>query len=306
MSQQPPGPFGESDDDRTPHEGEPDHGAPEEQPTESLDRSPYDVPETDVPETGAESPSEEETSAYPAAAPYGQAPDPSRTIYSGTTDTEPEPEHTEGDGRRRWVLPVVIAAVVLLVAGGIAAALLLGGDDEEPAPVASTTPAAEATTPAGESATPTEEPTDAATTPAPTQEPTGPDESLVEDLDTSVAVGDVTFELTGEGFTPDTGIQGAVEAVRGVYAAGDERIEMLATTWPDNAAADAFAARLVEGADGEEVETGSTYTNGTGTFWAYVLSDGRGRYIWTTDRGHVLEVTGSPEYVGGFYSAFPL
>ncbi|QDB80072.1 hypothetical protein FE251_12280 [Georgenia wutianyii] len=301
MSQQPPGPSGESDDDRTPHDGEPDHGAPEEQPTESLDRSPYDVPEGDTPP-------QEETAAYPAAS-YGQAPDPTSTIYSGTTDTEPEPEpgDEDGDGRRRWVLPVVIAAIVLLVAGGIAAALLLGGDDDEPAPAASTTAAVAATTPAGDETTaPTEEPTDAATTPAPTEEPTGPDESLIEDLDTSVTVGDVTFELTGEGFTPDVGIQGATEAVRGVYAAGDERIEMLATTWPDNAAADAFAARLVEGVDGEQVETGSTYTNDTGTFWAFVLSDGRGRYIWTTDRGHVLEVTGSPEYVGGFYSAFPL
>jgi len=293
MSQQPPGPTGASDDDAepTPQGGE---------PTESFARSPYDVPETEP---------EEETAAYPAAAPYGQAPDPSRTIYSEASTTEPEPE-PEPEERRRWVLPVVVAAVLVLVAGGIALAMLLGGDDTEAPAPAATTPAAEETSAAEETTAPTEEPTEAPTTPAPTEEPTTaaeePTSELVEDLDTSVSVGDVAFQLTEEGFTPDEGIEGAVDAVRGVYAAGEERIEMLATTWPDNAAADAFAAQLVEGTDGEEVQTGSTYTNDTGTFWAFLLADGRGSYIWTTDRGHVLQVVGSTDYVGGFYSGFPL
>ncbi|WP_413452302.1 hypothetical protein AA0Y32_11475 [Georgenia phoenicis] len=281
MSQPPTGPTpGPSDDDapRTPDEGE------------GFARSPYDLPESQAGEPTAS---------------YGQAPDPARTIYSDPSSTEPEPEEPTS-GRPRWVLPAVIAAVVVLVAGGIAAALLLGGDDEDP--VAPATPTAEQTD------APTTGPTDPATTaaPEPTEEPTTaepteePSSELLGDLDETVSVGDLTFELSEEGFVPDEGIEGAVEAYRGTYIGGEERIGMLATLWPDNAAADAFATRLTEGADGELVDTGDTYTNGTGTFWAFLLSDERGRYIWTTDRGHVLEITGSADYVSQFYSSLPL
>ena len=152
MSQQPPGPTGASDDDAepTPQGGE---------PTESFARSPYDVPETEP---------EEETAAYPAAAPYGQAPDPSRTIYSEASTTEPEPE-PEPEERRRWVLPVVVAAVLVLVAGGIALAMLLGGGDtEDPAPAATPPPGQETDTARGAN-TPTAQPAAPPATPADTQ-----------------------------------------------------------------------------------------------------------------------------------------
>ncbi|MCM3660635.1 hypothetical protein M3148_06445 [Georgenia satyanarayanai] len=294
MSQQPPtGPTPEpSDDDapRTPDEGE------------GFARSPYDAPHTQPADA---------TAAYPAAG-YGQAPDPGRTIYSDASTTEPDPEPEPDGGRPRWVLPAVIAVVVLLVAGGIAAALLLGGDDEDPA--ASPTPTAEATTTPEQ----TEEPTEPATTQEPTDKPTAepsattdepteePSSELLADLDETVSVGDLTFELSEEGFTPDDSVGGAVEAYRGSYVSGDETIEMRASLWPDNGAADAFAAEMVEAVDGEQVDTGDTYTNQTGTFWAFFLEDERGRYIWTTDRGHVLEITGSADYVSQFYASLPL
>ncbi len=307
MSQQPPtgspGEPGASDDDapRTPRT--PDEAGGEA--TESFARSPYDVPETQ-PMDG--------TTAYPAAS-YGQAPDPNRATFSqsSTLEEEPEPE----DGRPRWVVPVVIAVIVLLVAGGIAAALLLGGDDEDD-PAAPVTPSAtaqttdaEATTAPEESLAPTDEPTTAPTTPAATEEPTDPatgesPSELREDLDEAVSVGDLTFELSEDGFAPEEDVDGAVEAWRGSYVSGDEQIDMFATYWPDNESADEFAASIVENVDGEQVETGHTYTNETGTFWAFLLEDGRGSYVWTTDRGHVLQVTGSTDYVGGFYSSFPL
>ncbi|MBD8061437.1 hypothetical protein [Oceanitalea stevensii] len=295
MSQQPPtGPTPEpSDDDapRTPDEGE------------GFARSPYDAPQTP--------PADDTTAAYPAAS-YGQAPDPGRTIYSDASTTEPEPEPEPDGGRPRWVLPAVIAVVVLLVAGGIAAALLLGGDDEDPAPATSPTPTAEATTTPEE----TEEPTEPSTSEEPTEEPepsattedpsAEPASELLADLDETVSVGDLTFELSEEGFTPDDRVNGAVEAYRGTYESGDETIEMRATLWPDNEAADAFAAEMVEAVDGEQVDTGDTYTNETGTFWAFFLEDERGRYIWTTDRGHVLQITGSADYVSQFYASLPL
>ncbi len=129
---------------------------------------------------------------------------------------------------------------------------------------------------------------------------------LLADLDETVSVGDLTFELSEEGFTPDDRVNGAVEAYRGTYESGDETIEMRATLWPDNEAADAFAAEMVEAVDGEQVDTGDTYTNETGTFWAFFLEDERGRYIWTTDRGHVLQITGSADYVSQFYASLPL
>lgn len=297
MSQQPPaGPAGPPDDEsgRTP--ATPDSAAGE--PTESFDRSPYDEP----------TPAADETAPYA----YGQAPDPSRTIYSATSTTEPDPGPEPEEEGRRWLWPVV-AVVVLLVAGAVALVLFLGGDDEEPAPATSPT-AAEATTAPEETtapqtpeptATATAEPTTEPTTdaPTPTEEPTA---ELLEDLEESVSVGDLTFELNDDGFTPDEDVEGALEAYRGRYVSGDERIDMLATLWPDNEAADEFAAELVEGTDGEQVETGDTYTSGTGTFWAFLLEDGRGSYIWTTDRGHVLQVVGSTDHVGGFYSSYPL
>lgn len=302
MSQQPPtGPGGEpgpQDAPRSPRT--PDEAAGE--PTESFGRSPYDVPETHP---------EDATAAYPVPS-YDQAPDPGRTIYSEASTTEPDPGADGPDRRRRWVLPVVIAVVVLLVAGAVAAALLLGGDDDDPTEPATTAPTTEQTTDPEPTTEPeaTEEPTEPATTEEPTEEPTPePTEEpseLLADLEESVAVGDLTFELNEDGFTADEDVEGATEAWRGRYEAGDERIDMLATLWPDNDAADAFVAELVEGVDGEEVETGYTYTNETGTYWAFLLEDGRGSYIWTTDRGHALQITGSTDHVDDFWSRLPL
>src|SRR5690606_17101837 len=196
---------------------------------EGFARSPYDAPQTP--------PADDTTAAYPAAS-YGQAPDPGRTIYSDASTTEPEPEPEPDGGRPRWVLPAVIAVVVLLVAGGIAAALLLGGDDEDPAPATSPTPTAEATTTPEE----TEEPTEPSTSEAPTEEPepsattedpgAEPASELLADLDETVSVGDLTFELSEEGFTPDDRVNGAVEAYRGTYESGDETIGMRATLAP--------------------------------------------------------------------------
>lgn len=299
MSQQPPhGPAG------TPDEAA--HGA---EPTESFANSPYDVP--------APADQTEQLPAGSAPGPdYGQAPDPTRTIYAGTSTTAPDGDLEPEPGRPRWVVPVVIAVILLLVAGGVAAAYFLGERDDTPPPVTptaettaepETTP--EATTEPTATAEPTpEETTEPATTPEPTAEPTEEASTeLLEDLDETVSVGDLTFTLDGE-LTADEDIleQDALEAWRGEYVSGEAEIELLATLWVDNEAADAYAAELVESVDGEEIETGYTYTNETGTFWAFILQDGRGSYVWTTDRGHVLQVIGSTDYVGGFYSNFPL
>jgi len=124
----------------------------------------------------------------------------------------------------------------------------------------------------------------------------------------TVTAEEVTFYLSDEGFVPEP-VEGAVEAYRGTYAAGETEIGMLATLWPDNAAADAFAAQLLEGLDGREIATGSTYTNDAGTYWAYIIvEDGeeRGTYVWTTDRGHVLQIVGTLDWVDRFYDSFPL
>lgn len=300
MSQQPP----------TGSAGTPED--PDAESTQRFDQSPYDVPE----------PAGDETVAMSQPA-YGQAPDPTRTIYSETTSTDPE-EEPEQAGRPRWVVPVVIAVILLLVIGGVVAAYLVGDQDPEPTPVAPTVESTEATPTATEAATEespaaTEEPTDAATeapaTEEATEEPTEePAEELLEDLEESVtfesrATGEeITFTLNEDGFSADEDIveAGALEAWVGRYEAEDAEIDMLATLWPDNEAADAYAEELLEATDGREVETGYTYTTEDGTYWAYVLEDGRGRYVWTTDRGHVLQVTGSTDHVSGFYSNFPL
>ena len=308
MSQPPPpGSAGTPDETAEPQ------GPGHTEPTESFAHSPYDVPASAGP-----------TAQIPVGATadpgYGQAPDPTRTIYSGTSSTEPGGEPQSEPGRPRWVVPLVIAVILLLVIGGVVAAFVFGDNDDDPAPV---TPTDEVTEEAGTSQEPTdeatEEPTDEATEEptteeATTEEPTTEEPTedasteLLDDLVESVNVGDLSFDLTDDGFTADDDIldEGALEAWRGVYASGDAEIEMLATLWSDNDAADEFAATTVEDIDGEQVETGDTYTNETGTFWAFLLEDGRGSYVWTTDRGHVLQVIGSTDYVGGFYSNFPL
>lgn len=299
MSQQPPtGPTGApdaSDDDahRTP-------GTPEEaggEPTERLAQSPYDVPEP------------EETSTYPG---YEQAPDPSRTIYADAGSAAPGGEAEEpapGGTRPRWLVPVVAAVLVLLVAGGVALALLLGGDDDPVAEPTQTPQATEETTAPQETTPAAEETTEAATSPEPTEEPTEEPTSsteLLEDLDETVAVGDLTFTVGEEGFTADEDVEGALEAWRGTYVSGEYEIEMLATLWPDNEAADAFAAELVDQADGTDPRTGDTYTNGMGTYWAFALDEDRGMYIWTTDSGHVLQITGSTDHIDAFFTSLPL
>lgn len=306
MSQQPP----------TDSAGTPDEPARDAESTQRFDQSPYDVPEPGADDTVA--------MGQPT---YGQAPDPTRTIYSETTSTDPEEDpEQEAAGRPRWVVPVVIAVILLLVIGGVVAAYLLGADDPETPPVAPTVESTEGATPTGEpteeSPAATEEPTatdeptatEAPTTEEPTEE--APAEELLEDLEESVtfesrATGEeITFTLNEDGFAADEDIveAGALEAWVGRYEAEaeDAQIDMLATLWPDNEAADAYAEELLEATDGREVETGYTYTTEDGTYWAYVLEDGRGRYVWTTDRGHVLQVTGSTDHVSGFYSNFPL
>lgn len=311
MSQQPP--VGSA--------GTPEDPAGDPESTQRFDQSPYDVPES--------GPAADDTVAMSPPA-YGQAPDPTRTIYSETTTTDPEGAPEDGEARRpRWVVPVVIAVILLLVIGGVAAAYFLGNDDEDPAPVVPTateeatdgaqTPTPDATEEA-EDATDeaTEDATDGATAEA-TEEPTDEateeaQEELLEDLEDSVsfenrATGEeITFTLGEDGFSADDDIvaDGALEAWVGRYEAEDEAIDMLATRWPDNDAADAYAEELIEAIDGQEVETGHTYTTETGTYWAYLLEDGQGRYVWTTDRGHVLQVTGSVDHVSGFFGNYPL
>lgn len=305
MSQYPPA--GPSDDE-APSGEPPTTGTPDEvdgKQTEVFAQSPYDVPEGGQPSA---------ESAYPAAS-YGQAPDPGRTIYSEASTVDPPPEQDTDGGRPRWLVPVVVAVIALLVAGGIVAALLLGGDDEEPetAPPPTVEPTVElTTTPAPTEETtspqaPTAEPTtEPPTTPEATEQPTG---ELLADLEDAVALGDVTFELA-EPFQVDEGLlsQGATEALRGTFVSGDEEIGMLATLWASNEEADEFAARIIDGLEGVvEVETGDTFTNGMGTYWAFASEDRtRGVYVWTTDRGHVLEVVGGADYLAQFYSNHPL
>src|SRR5690625_4907207 len=118
MSQQPP----------TDSAGTPDEPARDAESTQRFDQSPYDVPEPGADDTVA--------MGQPT---YGQAPDPTRTIYSETTSTDPEEDpEQEAAGRPRWVVPVVIAVILLLVIGGVVAAYLLGADDPETPPVAPT------------------------------------------------------------------------------------------------------------------------------------------------------------------------
>lgn len=298
MSQHPP---------TGPHDGTPESASTPDSAdeTQQLDQSPYDVP------AGA---TEE---IPPAPDGYGRAPDPSASIYataSSELPDEDEGEDDEPERRRRWLVPVVVL-VIVLVAGALAAWLLLGGDDEDPlpAPVPTDTPSQTAT--AGPV---TPEPTDTATSEDPTSEQTASEEptdedttapagELLESLDDAVTVGDNSFELDGDWDANEDALDdGAVEAYDGVFVSGDAEIEMSASLWPDNDDADAFAEGIVDGIGGEQVESGDTYTNGDGTYWAYLLEDGRGSYVWTTDRGHVLQVTGSTDYVGSFFSNYPL
>ncbi|MEE6280660.1 hypothetical protein [Georgenia sunbinii] len=283
--------------DDAPGSSTPDLAADE---TQAFDQSPYDVPEA---------PTEEVPAGY--AGSYGQAPDPGRTIYSQTTSADPADDDEPAPGRRKWLVPVIVL-VILLIAAGVAAVLLLGGDDDEPAPAPTATETAseEPTSEEPTSEEPSsEEPTsEEPTSEEPTEEP--PAGELLEDLDDTVSVGDVTFTLNSDGWVPSEAVleDGALEAYDGLFGNGDdEEIEMLATLWADNDAADGFAQTVVDGLDGaEQVETGDTYTNGDGTYWAFLLEDGRGSYVWTTDRGHAFQVTGSTDYVGQFFSNFPL
>ena len=297
MSQDPPS-GREDDNGATPEEAA--APGPTGDETQAFDRSPYDVAAT--PDDAGED----------VGYGYGQAPDPTRTIYSRTTSTEPDagPEDPE---RRRWLIPVIVVAVIVIL-GAVAAVLLFGGEDETPDPAPSETVTAteepttdEPTTEEPTTEEPTEEPTtEEPTTEEPTEEPAGGE--LLDSLEDSVVAGDVTFTLDDDGWVAAQDVidDGALEAYEGLFVGGDEEVEMLASLWSGNDAADEFAASLVEAQDTDPVETDDTYSDGTGTYWAFILDDGQGRYIWTSDRGHVFQITGSTDYVSQFFSGLPL
>src|SRR5699024_11868226 len=109
---------------------------------------------------------------------------------------------------------------------------------------------------------------------------------LAEQLEDSVTVDDETFELSDDGMVEDEDVvdNGAVEAYQLTYTSGDTEIEMLATLWPDNELADEYADERRENCEGaEEVESDDTYTNGDGTYWAYLLGDASGSSVRHAD-----------------------
>ncbi|MEE6296696.1 hypothetical protein [Georgenia wangjunii] len=290
-------------------------GAPGEDPTQAfgpLSGSPYDAPGSSEPPTqpygAAGGP------AYGPAPTAGEAPYGARTTYSRDTYGSPEPEPE----KKRWLVPVVVVGALLLVAAIVYLAMtVFGGDDgtgTEATPTAPSTTAAPTATATEEATTgaTTDPTTDAPTTAAPTEEPTSQaptSDDLERQLDESVVAGDATFTVTEEGFVPAPDIigAGAVEAYTATYASGESQVAMLATSWPSVEEADAYAAELIAGLEGaEQLDTGTVYQNGTGTYWAFLLSDGSGMYVWTTDRGEVLRVTGPTDWVDGFYTGYSI
>lgn len=258
-------------------------------------------------------------SPYDGATPYGSgdaaAPTPTGSTYSRTTYTTGG-EGDDGSSRGKgFVAAIVVGALVLLAAIAFGAMALFGGEEDpaaDPTPTAPVTsePTAtgEATETPSETATATEEPTstEATTEPSPTATAAG---DLLRQLDESVVAGDATFTVTEAGFVPAPQVveAGAVEAYTGSFTDGTNTIELLAAAFPTSEGADTYAAQLQTALEGaEQVATGETYANGMGTYWAYLVGEDRGVYLWTTDRGEVLQVTGPTDWVGPFYSGFSI
>lgn len=289
-------------------------GAPGEDPTQTfgpLSGSPYDTPGSGEP------PTQPYGAAYGPAPTAGEASYGARTTYSQSTYGSPEPDP---EPRRPWLVPALVVGALLVVAALVYLAMTVFGGDEDPQAPATTAPVPTAT--ASATATATEEPTPTATGPTPTAEPTTEaptteaptaptpaSQDLERQLDDAVVSGDTTFTLTEEGFVPATEVveAGAVEAYRATYVAGESQVTMLATSWPTTEEADAYAAELIAALEGaEQVDTGTVYQNGAGTYWAFHLGDGNGMYVWTTDRGEVLQVSGPTDWVDGFYTGLSI
>ncbi|MFC4555986.1 hypothetical protein [Georgenia faecalis] len=279
-------------------------------PTRPLDEgagpTPYDADAPTQPFGAAPAPATQDGASTD---PYATDADAGARTGASTYSRPSYADGAEGggpDGTSRSKGPVIlmiVGAVILIAAAVIAAIAFFGRNDEDPAPGATAT--TETTTEA--SASPSAEPTTEETA---TSEPSATASGdLLRQLDTSVTAGDATFTLTEAGFVPEAGIveSGAVEAYLGTYSDGTNEIQLLATAWPSVEEADAYAAAIIGNLGGaEEVATGETYTNGMGTYWAYLLEDGSGMYLWTTDRGEVLRATGSPDWVGQFYSNYSI
>lgn len=287
--------------------GEPSSAATPQQPGDDdlLDTSPYDAP-GEEPTVVAGSPGEAQQDGEPG---YGAAPAPGSGPLVAESGEVPGDEPVR---RRRWLIPVIVVVVVLAAAAVVAVLMLRGPDDEKPEPpVATSAPASEEPSdeasdePTAEaSEEPSDEPSD-----EPSEDATDEEGELGDQLEESIEAADTTFEVTDDGFATDSDIvdDGALEAYTATYESGDEEISFLATQWSDTDLADEYAEELGDDLDGaEQVTTGHTYTNDTGTYWAFLLDDGQGCYIWTTDRGHVLKITGSTDFVDAFYSAYPL
>jgi len=295
-----------------PNRGESGESTPEGPGEDVLDTSPYDASPYDA---GGATPADPSgTSDLDPG--YGAAPTPgSAAAYGG--EEPPGDEPPQGPRRRRrWLWPVIIAVLVLLAAGAVAYLLLdrdgSGDGYAEPmsSPTSDATPSPEEESTAPDADPEATEPEDSpAPEESPEEEPTGPGGELFDQLEESITAGETTFEVTEDGFTPDEDAldAGALEAYAATYEADDVEIDFLATRWADNDLADEYAETLAEALDGaEQVETGSTYIDESGTYWAYVLPDDRGAIIWTTDRGHVFQIVSGIDYVGPFYSAYPL
>ncbi|HLS50019.1 MAG TPA: hypothetical protein VK024_08485 [Actinomycetaceae bacterium] len=304
------------------HSHDPDRGVPGDEPEEAgaddvLDTSPYDS--VGPQDTAAADPATADGTQIDPG--YDAAPTPgSAALFGGGEPREHDEPSTDDRRRRRWLLPTIIVVLVLVAAGAAVYFFLLDREDAEsdaePSPLSETTEATDPPTEddpaeagedagedAGEGAT-AEEPAEEETEEVPEQP--GELESQLED---SIDAGETTFEVTDDGFVVDDDAieEGALEAYAATYAAGDVELEFLATRWSDNDLADEYAESLTEALEGaDEVETGSTYIDGSGTYWAFVLEEDRAAIIWTTDRGHVFQVVGGIDYVGPFYSGYPI
>lgn len=318
-------------------DGEGTSGAGE--PTESLETSPYG--ESDGDDTGDVSATPDYGRApQPSANPWSEASDDSAEAGSEGDGAESSLSQEEGERPRRRdaakrsagspVLWLVLAAAAVALGVAVYFAIrVFGGSDADPAPGGETTTAAEQATEAGEEPTdePGEEATDAEATEEPTEETTeeeteGTDSAeqseLLRRLDVPVEFerGEETFvfDVDSDGFVEDSDVvdDGALEAYRATFADEDgNEIELFAAYYGDddeaNDAAQALAEELVDGLDGAaEADSGDTYVDGSGTYWAHLLNDGSGSYTWTTDLGHALQVTGNIEYLADFFNALRL
>lgn len=226
------------------------------------------------------------------------------------------------EGKRSRLVVTLGVALALAVGGGLGVYHLTDQGDDD-APKGTVTVEKEEVT--GEPA-PTEEPTEEATEeePAPVEEePTTADpepetpepQAEVErvalaDLDESVTVFDgEVFELNADGWLPvQVEGNGLVEAFEGVFVAGEAELTVTATYWETNGAAEKYVNDTADELNGEEIASGSTYTNGKGMMKAFILEEDPNTtaFAWTTDRGHALRVVGEAKYTPSFFTEYEL